>query len=287
MSITDPDIVAFKRYLRGLEKQIVEVDQRVARVLMHGKVIKDGVRQQGDDWQVRLELGRDADDKPVESPWVTVQPLSSGALKIKVKPSEGQRYTLLSPSGVIGTGSQAIRSGERMSTAASLDLSRIGAPTLVDIDYEAALTARLRNFRFLWDAARAKDPTLPLFDVIDADGKANGKRVITLSFSTGTDVFRPNAVSPGLTAIDVVPRQMWDVGPPGRGWFIGRARKGRGIQPNRTDELAYLSIRLADGSRPEYGGRMRNRIGRTRIRRKPFTATVLAHLAGPPKHGFP
>ncbi|MFZ5736857.1 MAG: hypothetical protein ACOY6K_08255 [Pseudomonadota bacterium] len=109
MSITDPDVVAFKRYLRGLEKQIVEVDQRVARVLMHGKVIKDGVRKQGDDWQVRLELGRDADDKPVESPWVTVQPLSSGALKIKVKPSEGQRYTMLSPSGVIGTGSQAIR----------------------------------------------------------------------------------------------------------------------------------------------------------------------------------
>lgn len=57
-----------------------------------------------------------------------------------------------------------------MSTAASLDLSRIGAPTLVTIDYEAALTARLRHFRSLWDAARAKDPTLPLFDVIDADG---------------------------------------------------------------------------------------------------------------------
>lgn len=119
------------------------------------------------------------------------------------------------------------------------------------------------------------------------DGKANGTRVISLSFSTGVDVFRPNAVSPGLTAIDVVPRQMWDVMPPGRGWFISRARKGRGIQRNRADELAYLSIRLADGSRPEYGGRMRNRIGRTRVRRAPFTATVLAHLSGPPKHGFP
>lgn len=109
MSITDPDTLAFKRYLRSLEKMIVEVDQRVARVLMHGKVIKDGVRKQGDDWQVRLELGRDADDKPVESPWVTVQPLSSGSLKIKVKPSDGQRFTLLSPSGVIGTGSWATR----------------------------------------------------------------------------------------------------------------------------------------------------------------------------------
>lgn len=109
MTTIDPDVVQFRRYLRALEKQIVEVDQRVARVVMHGKVIKGGVRKQGDDWQVRLELGRDADDKPVESPWVPVQPLSSGSLKIKVKPSEGQRYTLLSPSGVIGTGSQAIR----------------------------------------------------------------------------------------------------------------------------------------------------------------------------------
>lgn len=109
MSITDPDIRAFRRYLRNLEKQIVEVDQRAARILMHGKVIKNGVRKQGDDWQVRLELGRDEKDKPVESPWVAVQPVAAGALKIKVKPAEGERFTLLSPSGVIGSGSWATR----------------------------------------------------------------------------------------------------------------------------------------------------------------------------------
>ncbi|NEW96916.1 hypothetical protein [Rhodopseudomonas sp. BR0G17] len=109
MTTIDPDVAQFRRYLRGLEKQIVEVDQRVARVLMHGKVIKGGVRKQGDDWQVRLELGRDADDKPVESPWVAVQPVAAGAIKIKVKPAEGERFTLLSPSGVIGTGSWATR----------------------------------------------------------------------------------------------------------------------------------------------------------------------------------
>ncbi|PZA12470.1 hypothetical protein DNX69_10880 [Rhodopseudomonas palustris] len=57
-----------------------------------------------------------------------------------------------------------------MTTAASLDLSRIGAPTLVTIDYEAALTARLLHFKALWDAARLRDPTLPAFDVIDAAG---------------------------------------------------------------------------------------------------------------------
>ncbi|HEY0328818.1 MAG TPA: hypothetical protein VGC77_06920 [Rhodopseudomonas sp.] len=72
MTITDPAVRQLKFYLRNLEKQIVEVDQRVARVVMHGKVIKDGVRKQGDDWQVQLELGRDENDKPVESPWVGV-----------------------------------------------------------------------------------------------------------------------------------------------------------------------------------------------------------------------
>ncbi|MBB5046791.1 hypothetical protein HNR60_001539 [Rhodopseudomonas rhenobacensis] len=109
MSITDPGVRALKRHLRNLEKQIVEVDQRVARVVMHGKVKKGGVRKQGDDWQVQLELARDENDKPVESPWVAVQPVGAGALKIKVKPAEGERFTLLSPSGVIGSGSQAIR----------------------------------------------------------------------------------------------------------------------------------------------------------------------------------
>ncbi|KPF98808.1 hypothetical protein IP86_10790 [Rhodopseudomonas sp. AAP120] len=109
MTIVDPDVLALKRYLRGLERRIVEVDQRVARVVMRGKVIKDGIRKQGDDWQVKLELGRDADDKPVESPWVTVQPVAAGNLKIKVKPAEGESFTLLSPSGVIGGGSQVIR----------------------------------------------------------------------------------------------------------------------------------------------------------------------------------
>lgn len=57
-----------------------------------------------------------------------------------------------------------------MTTASSLDLSRLGAPTLVKIDYEATLRVRLLKFKALWDAARAKDPTLPAFDVIDADG---------------------------------------------------------------------------------------------------------------------
>ncbi|PZA12471.1 phage tail protein I [Rhodopseudomonas palustris] len=119
-----------------------------------------------------------------------------------------------------------------------------------------------------------------------ADGKLAGQRVILLSFTTGGDQFIPAVMSPGLTPIDATPRKMWEPQPAGRGWFVGMRLKGRGIRPNRADEQAYLSIRLADGSSAELG-RMRNRIGRSRIRRKPFTATVVAHIAGPSKRGFP
>lgn len=94
--------------LRAIEKRLVEVDQRLARVVLHGKVSE--VREAKGDWQVRLEIGRDPEsDAVVKSPWVPVQPASAGALKIKVKPSEGERMTMLSPSGTVGTGSWAIR----------------------------------------------------------------------------------------------------------------------------------------------------------------------------------
>lgn len=58
-----------------------------------------------------------------------------------------------------------------MTTASSLDLSRLGAPTLIKIDYEATLIKRLLKFKSLWEEARLKDPTLPEFDLIDAAGK--------------------------------------------------------------------------------------------------------------------
>ena len=106
--ITDPQVRQLLRYLRTLEKRVGEVDQRVARVVMTGKVLK--VRAAGDDWQVKMEIGRDPEtDKVVESPWVLVQPLGAGALKIKAKPTQGEQMRLLSPSGVVGSGSIAIR----------------------------------------------------------------------------------------------------------------------------------------------------------------------------------
>ncbi|MBB5046795.1 hypothetical protein HNR60_001543 [Rhodopseudomonas rhenobacensis] len=119
-----------------------------------------------------------------------------------------------------------------------------------------------------------------------ADGRLASQRVILLSFTAGGDQFIPAVMSPGLMPLDATPRRLWEPQPGGRGWFVGRSLKGRGIRPNRADEQAYLSIRLADGSSAVLG-RMRNRIGRTRIRRARFTATVLAHLGTTPKSGFP
>jgi hypothetical protein len=118
------------------------------------------------------------------------------------------------------------------------------------------------------------------------DGKLAGERVIALSFTRGGDVFIPNAMSPGLAAIDAEPRFQWDPQPGGMGLFASGARRRRGVRPNRADEQAYLSIRLADGSSAALG-RMRNILGKTRLRRPPFTAALLVHAAGPAKRSFP
>jgi phage baseplate assembly protein gpV len=107
--MTDPYIRRLETYLRALEKRLVDVDQRVARILLRGKVTE--IREAQNDWQVRLEIGRDPEtDEPVMSPWVPVQPASAGDLKIKVKPTVGEGMALFSPSGTVGSGSWAFRS---------------------------------------------------------------------------------------------------------------------------------------------------------------------------------
>lgn len=99
----------FGRRLERLELSLGDAHQRIARAIMAGKVADR--REVGNDWQVRLELGRDVEtDEAVLSPWLAVQPVSAGGLKIKVKPSIGERMAMLSPSGTIGTGSWAVRS---------------------------------------------------------------------------------------------------------------------------------------------------------------------------------
>jgi phage-related baseplate assembly protein len=56
-------------------------------------------------------------------------------------------------------------------TAETLDLSRVGAPTLATVDYDATLAARLLAFKALWDQARFADPSLPAFDLVTAGGE--------------------------------------------------------------------------------------------------------------------
>lgn len=97
-----------EKRMAAIEKGLGDAHQRLARTVLHGKV--SSVRKAGQDWQVRLELGTDPESgAQVLSPWVPVQPASAGAMKIKVKPTVGERMTLLSPSGVVGSGSWAMR----------------------------------------------------------------------------------------------------------------------------------------------------------------------------------
>lgn len=56
-------------------------------------------------------------------------------------------------------------------TAETLDFSRLDAPSLVTVDAEAHLATMLAKFVEFWDAFRALDPTLPVFDttMIESD----------------------------------------------------------------------------------------------------------------------
>lgn len=51
-------------------------------------------------------------------------------------------------------------------TAETLDLSRLGAPFLVPVDFERALSERLAELQALWAAARAKNSALPPLDTL-------------------------------------------------------------------------------------------------------------------------
>lgn len=95
------------RRMDTIERSLGEAHQRLARVFMPGKVSQ--VRSVAGDWQVRLDLGANTEGEAVLSPWLPVQPVSAGALKIKVRPSIGERFGMLSPSGTVGEGSWCVR----------------------------------------------------------------------------------------------------------------------------------------------------------------------------------
>lgn len=119
-----------------------------------------------------------------------------------------------------------------------------------------------------------------------SDGVLASERLILLSFTYGGDTYIPNAMATGGSVIDATPRRLWEALPAGMGLFASRAWKKRGVRPNRADEQAYLSVRLSDGTSAALG-RMRNRLGRTRTRRDPYTASILVHAPKPKASAWP
>ncbi|MCX5512279.1 hypothetical protein C3941_09430 [Kaistia algarum] len=88
-----------------IEKRLVETDQRVARMMIPGKV----KAVDPEKYRLRLVLATDAESgAEILSPWVKWQSGSAGKVRDWSPPEEGEEMLLLSPSGVIGSGSRAM-----------------------------------------------------------------------------------------------------------------------------------------------------------------------------------
>lgn len=91
------------RALRVLERHVVELNRRMAQVILPGKVAE----VDHDRRRLRLTIGKAADGRAILSPWVRWPEASTGNLKIHVPPPIGAPMTLISPSGTVGAGSIA------------------------------------------------------------------------------------------------------------------------------------------------------------------------------------
>lgn len=72
--------------------------------------------------------------------------------------------------------------------ADTLDLSRLGAPTLAEVDFEASRARLLDEFKRLWAQVRATDPSLPDYDVqmLESDPAV----ILTEEFAFGDTLLR-------------------------------------------------------------------------------------------------
>lgn len=75
-----------------------------------------------------------------------------------------------------------------LATAETLDMSRLGAPTLAEVNFEATRARLLTEFLRLWAQARALDPTLPDYDVqtLETDPAV----ILTEEFAFGDTLLR-------------------------------------------------------------------------------------------------
>lgn len=111
------------------------------------------------------------------------------------------------------------------------------------------------------------------------------RRIATVRLSDREPAaFVHNAFSAGLVIHDVTPILRADPLPDVGGVFCGRPRSGRGCRRNRAAHQLYRSIRLDDGS--SIGQRRRtarNAIGRSRVRRRPFTQEFQVYAPQDPR----
>jgi phage baseplate assembly protein gpV len=87
-------------YLRG---EVTKLNQKLARMNMQGTVV-------GRDMQkgVKLDIGEDPETGTrIITDWTKMQGLGAGNFKFSLLPSIGEKVSLKSPSGVIGSGSVA------------------------------------------------------------------------------------------------------------------------------------------------------------------------------------
>lgn len=91
--------------IRRLARKIVQLDRRLALASLPGKV-KPG-SQDYEQRVLRLVIGTTSDGKDILSPLTRWNEPGAGNLKIHSPPADNEQMTLDSPSGAVGTGSQA------------------------------------------------------------------------------------------------------------------------------------------------------------------------------------
>ncbi len=93
----------YARALREHAARIEAAERRIAMSQLTGK----RAQIDRDKRMVRLKLGVNSKGEDVLSPWMRWQEPKAGVLKFHSEPAEGEQMTMISPSGVPGTGSIA------------------------------------------------------------------------------------------------------------------------------------------------------------------------------------
>lgn len=96
-----------EREIRRLHRKISQTEQRLARASLRGEVTHVDAAKR----LCRVKIGETADSQPVLSPWVSWREPSNGLVAHHTPMRVGDQVTLESPSGTIGKGSIANRTG--------------------------------------------------------------------------------------------------------------------------------------------------------------------------------